>query len=303
MPVTIAKVDWFFESIKGLVSAGWAETHYATTSDAGGLNTILNAETSLPMFAARLGCLSSGYAVEAVRVSDVAKLQDSVVEYFDQADGVGTFPNPGPPNDFTEEVYDGALIRLSATQRIRRMFIMRGLPSGVVVQNQDITSQNPNWNSAIERFKNAIISAQPGATIQPVVVWQLRHVEWTDEPQRPTNIIVTPDNKGLLITLAGASATAYQKNDLIRVKSVGGAYPVNRKTWRVQLYSAGLATIQTFPGRQQIFGTPVAGASALLQRGAVSYAPLVLFQQVRGASRRTGRPFFQLRGRRSALKV
>lgn len=290
MPNIVAKADYFFNDMTQN-PAGWTETtYYVVPSIENAIALASNAE----YVGARLKLLANTYFLREIRVSDMAQMRDSKIVPLNGATGRGQFPSGrvGDEVDFSEEPYDGVLIRLESGSIHRRMFIMRGLPTGIISQNRRY-SPTPPWPANFSDWKNVIRTS---------VIWNILTTRYTDLDD-PATIAVNPDKHSLAITWTGgvpagirAPSTGIPAS-ILKVSGIVEAGPVN-KLWMVRRIIGN--TVYTRPGLRRIKGTPNQPWFVSLQVA----EPAAINEAIplEGRKRDTGRPSDELRGRRAVQR-
>lgn len=286
MPGTIWKGTYFFEDTQS--AAGWTENFYVPAIN---LNDATVKFNDAAYINARLTLMPPAYSLVATRVTNPDQPGLSTITPFPSGAAVGLYPTPGTlALDPAEEVYDALLVRMTTVTGIRRMFLMRGLPTGVITKTSGYANPAP-WQPLFASWVGQI------AAVGFVIYNRVK-----TGPFVLTSVLLSPSNRAISLTFAGglpAGVTPVStfQAPLIRLAGVTGANPINHN-WRIQSVAVVPGTAQTFPGRREIFGVPN-GVGANVFVLAPGGSSINTIAPLRGVKRNTGRPFGLLRGRQT----
>jgi len=287
MPGNIYKATYFFEDLQS--PAGWTENFYITATNIDNARDVANTATYIN---ARLTLMPPAYALTAVRVTNPDIPGASRITTYAAGSANGLYPTPATfASDPSEEVYDALLLRLETVTGVRRMFLMRGLPTGVVTKTQGFANPaawQPLFNSWVQQV----------LTIPFNIYNRIR-----TGPFPTSLVLLNLDLKSLVITFPGPLPTGITpvptfQAPLIRLSGVTQASPVNHN-WRIRAVNAGTSSATTFPGRRTVFGTP-SGVTGQVYVLTPQGQQINNIAAVRGVKKNTGRPFDLLRGRRTS---
>lgn len=276
MPVT-AIASYFFNQIDG-GEAGWSENWYVTAA------TIEDCLTRANLYATpRRAILHQNWYLEAVRVSDLTVLRDSKETNYDTTTGAGTF-RAGTAAPASQ----GILLRMEAGATRRRMFFLRGIPTGQVNQGNALT-MTPAFTNAMNAFVAWWTANQGVLLIQ-------KKLRGTD-----VGVVVQPgavEPRSINITYP-ALAPPPPVGSYINIFNVpqNVAYGFNG-IWIADIVAA--LAVSTKPKRKHFsFGAPFGARAATIT---FSYENVTSAAPERGGNRKTGRPFDSPHGRLSATR-
>jgi hypothetical protein len=285
VPANIFKATYFFEDTQS--AAGWTENFYFADIN---IDNARNTANTATLIDARLTLMPPAYSLVAVRVTNPDTQGVSRITTYAAGAAVGLYPTPATfAVDPAEEVYDALLIRLETNAGIRRMFLLRGLPTGVVTKTSGFA--NPAaWQPLFNSWVVNVLSI-------PFVIYN----RVKTGPFPTSLVLLNGDSKSLAITFpvaipAGTTPLPGFQAPLIKLTGVNGASPVNHN-WRIRSASPGTQTLTTFPGRRTVYGIP-SGVTANVYVLAAGGSQINNITAIRGVKKSTGRPFNLLRGRR-----
>lgn len=290
MPGTMFVATYFFEQAEGL-SAGWSESFYMSATS---LADALGKVNTTARINRRLNLLSSEYKLTLIRVSDIEVRGDSVVRNFGGTEGLGNLgPQVAAAVDTSEEPWDGLLVRLEAGGLRRRSFILRGLPIGVTTRNYEYNLVDP-FQTNFVRWREDLVLAVPFG-LRTVAVG-------VDVLPPPTSVALSATRMGLVLQYPVGAIPGLITNDArIRLSNAPRGLGINGD-WRVQFRLETLGQVVLFDKR---FVIPCVPTSLVFVKllGATTIIPITNALARRGASRKTGRPFGSLVGRRRVRRA
>lgn len=287
--MSVQRIQFQFQDVSDSIALGWTENFYAKSGTA---VTILATMASPAIVNARLSMLGTDYRLSQIRAYGLTR-NDVAVRSYPGNGGIGSFPPPTPPIRTSEQPWDAVLISLAGATTQRRNFALRGIPSGVFLDTFTIAS-TPTWLANFGIWRDAIIATN---------LYAFRATAYT-LPTPIATATVLPGLRQLQITVNNPLNVAFVRGAMVRIRGIQGASPVNH-IWRIQDVTPGAisATINMYPGRRAIYGTPsiLTGFMDLVtySNGENVAAAAV----VRGMKRNTGRPPALLRGRASARRT
>lgn len=277
------KLTYFFRDIVSSTDSGFSENFYIGSGDS---QTALAAATAPGWLNERLAFLASSYMLTSIRAQNVTNRFDNARKRFNMATGVGQFAVGGRNQPVGEPSWEGVLLRLFGGTVTTRIATIRGIPDNVVGENLEYQPS--------AAFQRAFDQWRDDLTVNPQA-YQLRHQVLGTPLATPTNILVGPDLRTLTMTYpTGTAPGVLAPRSLVKISGVLNAAPVNG-IYRVQLNNGTQITL--YPKRRNIFGTPL--APTVVQLVTYSYQDITDSDPIRGAERKAGRPFDQLRGRAS----
>lgn len=261
---------------------GWTETFYQVGDDIGTLFAEASSTAAGGYLRRRQQMLTENCWIKGVTCSDEAVLRDSKAKVIPKSQGKGLIPKPITG----EQPYDALLLRCEAGNTRRRGFLLRGIPVGLVSEDNEYIGANAfitNLNNYMEAIRDRLHGAIRIKTPGPKLF--------------PSAIDVGLDLKSLTITFAAPLPAGLATNAIINVAKMGQAANVNG-LWKIAKVDGLVVT--TFPKLREIFGSPVPTGSVTVM--AITYGAITSIQPVRGGKRDTGRPSGALAGKARVRK-
>jgi hypothetical protein len=295
----------FFFDHNSFVPAGWSETHWLQTADQP-LPTAIQALYALAQV--RMGLLASGISISYLRVSNDSIFRDSQIRLGVPAlAGLAALPGgfpittPGPPSggggqvaqpvnpaqagDPADMPWTAVLVRGEGGTPFtaRSMFWLPGLPDGITWSAQaGIT--DPNWVAAFVAYKNALVASW-GFVGQDNSAGNPFHAIQNAVIVLGSNVVITCNSHGFV---------SGQMVRIKGVKTIGNLGKAVNAIWQIQVTDTSTFSLlgsATTPAFTYLSG----GTAQLRSRVIIPYANLL---QRRFGSRKKGRPFGLLTGRR-----
>lgn len=259
---------------------GFSESWYCTRDD---LATALTDAVFVANF--RKGLLGRGCFIEAIRVSDEAVLNDSLVQIIQLQP-----PNNAPNALFAGDPWDSIFARVQAGALYRRQLWMRGVPDVWIELNP--ADGRPTWIpafvTAFDNFKDAIVAKR----------YCIKALQKGGAPAQPRSIsaVATSATGNFQITAPGHGLSNLQS---VRIKGVKG----NGLSNLTGVFVIENVTPNTFevPLQPLAPGYLYKGNGKVIPR-IMGYFPITDAVYLRTAKKSTGRAFFVPRGRRRARR-
>lgn len=272
------QVTYFFNLSKW----GWTETYYA---DGTGPDAVMVRAKAL--IATRTALMARPARIEAIRVSDVNILNDSLV-FFQAIGGDGAVGQPTTP----DVPWTSWLTKATSLNGRNRNIYLRGVPDSTVEFDQ-----NANFNNAPANFRQAF-NNWVNVLLQQSFAIRYRVDGGLGNPVLPINAVAGTADGYFVINVVGHTYTANQKVIIRGMRGSGTECLNGIQTIRAIQPGNAIVLFRRSPATEYP-GYTGAGKIALLQ---YSYSTFQGLQLLRPVKRSTGRPFFGTRGRRSANK-
>jgi hypothetical protein len=283
-------------------SQGWSETHYLVSTQS--LTAAL--PLAVTMAEARSMMLGDGILVKYIRVSDANVKGDSQVTpglppasknpiYYNKALSTGDVVE-GSGRTLTgisDVPYTALNIRMEMSTTSRKTLYLRGLPDNLDTDGQLLT--DATWLKAFNAWTKIMMSGTWGARVL--------NTDPVANPAKPitgiTNVVGPPAS--ITITCPNHGYTVGQSIRISGVKYLpapaAASTPING-IWQVgSVPDANTFTLSGFSGSVQYF---FGGSARARTYNVLAYTNV---QQITLCSRRAGRPFGSLRGRRKRYKA
>jgi hypothetical protein len=270
--MAIIRGTFFFKDQNG---AGWSSTVYNTAANLTAAVTV--AKNLVPLWVQLLGEQSGLYEV---RVSDDQVKRDSQILINDPG---SVSPAKGSASNFAS---DDVVCRIEGTNlvgppfTVRRTLALRGTPVNITGPAGTFVGE-PGWNNRFKAFVAQLIKDG----------WAIRYRDKTVPIFAITSVV--QDLTTGLVTVGTALPNLYVAGDGIAISRVLGAPQVNGQWIITAIVDANHFKIST----TQIVAPYLGGG--FVNKNAYALAAINSCIPIRMATHKAGRPFDELRGRRS----
>lgn len=271
------RVTLFFEYFRN----GWSETYYRTAADS------LTALTESGILVTRRrSMLNRESSVKYVRVSNVDSQRDARFRALQGVTGRGTAGQGRRAFDevASEEVYDAVNLRLFATDQAWRSLLIRGLPTEAFDEDGRLKPAS-QFITASDDFLTLLTQS-----------YSIRKFGYSDAVELTAVGIVT---RKLATISTGAAIPGVAVGSIVNIRGADGVSNLNGN-WRIQP-PVGASPYRVYAKQLNQLGS-YTGSSGLVRRIIFTYPAITHGVIVGNSSRKTGRPSYLPRGKRSVRR-
>lgn len=267
------RVTFGFETYNG----GFTENWYIT--QASRPEVMVRAKK---LWLARLDFLSDKYYQPWIRICDVNAERDADVFGYSFSSGIGVAPSSGAEDEVERAAIN---CRVFSGSTRWRSWLIRGLPTGAVLWQGGGMVINPAWTATTNTFRSLL--ATDG--------WALRRSALSDA--RTVTTYTTSGRMLIGITINAAAPGTWLAG---RVIKIGGCINVAglNANWRIIDVGPTATAFALGPHRKPTIGDEIP-INAVARLVTYSYPAITNSAFINVTSRKSGRPLFVPRGRRS----